>query len=436
MRVADFIRGHRAAIVAEWEVFAALMQPAASRVTPPEFREHVGELLDAAAADLDNSQSPAEQEQKSFGLGSARRMTAAAQAHADRRIQAGFRLAQVLAEYRALRAIVARLWEDADPGPSAANRRELTRFHEMVDEALAECVSRYMAQLGHYRDQFLGVLGHDLRNPLAAISMSATMLSRSKELSEKHAGAARRIVSASERMSRLVSDLLDLTRTRLGEGIPLVKRPSNLGNVCRQVVDEMAVAHPGRQIFLRCTDSDLSGTWDSDRLAQIITNLVANAFQHGDGLRPVTIRATSTASNGILTVHNYGKAIPPSSLKTIFDPMVRSSDGRDDAGPAGNLGLGLFIVRELVTAHDGRVLVTSNGPGGTTFTVLLPRYENSHRKPADSTEDRRQTLPAGGPLAASDDGRTAQGMLRRGSRRNPRRVTPKPAWPKTSMPGT
>jgi signal transduction histidine kinase len=299
-------------------------------------------------------------------------------------LQAGSHLAQVLAEYRALRASVVRLWEDACPRPSATNRRELTRFHEAVDQALTDSVNQYTAQLEQYRDQFLAILGHDLRNPLAAISMSAASLAWAEGLNERHAATARRIVNASGRMSRMVSDLLDLTRTRLGDGIPLVKRPANLGTLCREVLDELQATHPDRRLTLECTDSDLSGNWDSDRLAQIVSNLVENALQHGDASKPVTIRAASTDTTAILTVHNHGKAIPRTSLKTIFDPMVRLSGGEYDTRQKAHLGLGLFIVRELVVAHGGKVLVTSTD-GGTTFTALLPRYEKGEAKHAEAT---------------------------------------------------
>jgi signal transduction histidine kinase len=399
MRLAHFIRRHRATIIVEWSAFAATLHPDADGVSDPEFREHAAELLDAAADDLDSSQTPAEQKRKSMGLGTARRMTAVARTLAVRRMRAGFRLAQVLAEYRALRASVVRLWEASTPRLSSTTRRDLTRFHEAVDEAWTESVNSYTAQLDHYRDQFLAILGHDLRNPLGAIVISAASLARAKEWNERHAVAARRILSASDRMARLVSDLLDLTRTRLGKGIPVVKAPTSLETLCRQVVDEIQAAHPERRLILDCR-GDLSGTWDRDRLAQIIANLVANVLQHGDPAEAVTIRAVSSGRAAILTVHNQGTPIPSASLKTIFEPMVRLPDGQD-LGPSGSLGMGLFIVRELVKAHGGTVRVTSTAEGGTTFTVTLPRHEKRMRKPPRSAKPRGRRLTTVGPLSAA-----------------------------------
>jgi len=399
MRLAQFIRRHKAQIIAEWAAFAATMQPATDDGSEPEFAAEAAELLDAAAHDLESAQTAVEERRKSIGLGIARRMTAVARALAVRRMRAGIRLDQVLAEYRALRASVARLWVAATPRVSSTTRRDLTRFHEAVDEAWTESVNSYTAQLDHYRDQFLAILGHDLRNPLGAIAMSAASLARAEELNERHAAAAQRILNASARMNRMVRDLLDLTRTRLGKGIPVKKAPTSLDRLCSQVVDELQAAHPDRQLMLDC-HGDLTGTWDGDRLAQIISNLIANALQHGHAAKPVSIRVVSQGSEAILSVHNHGKPIPPTALKTIFEPMTRRSDEQDTSRSA-SLGLGLFIVRELVKAHGGTVRVTSTAQDGTTFTVTLPRLGKPLRKRPRATKQRGRSHAAAGPLSAA-----------------------------------
>jgi signal transduction histidine kinase len=293
-------------------------------------------------------------------------MREVAQVHAVARMRAGFRLDQLLSEYRALRASVIRLW-NADA--SEESRKDVTRFNEAVDEALTESVNRFSEKLDEYRDQFIAILGHDLRNPLGAILMSASYLASSEDLDDKHAKAGRRIRNAADRMNRMVSDLLDLTRTRLGQGISVNRRPIDLGTVCRRVVDELQAFHPDRQLAVAC-EGDLSGAWDEDRLAQVISNLVGNALQHGDTARETTVRAVAAGGHVVLTVHNFGEPIPETSFKTLFDPMVRSSD---HAGQPGSLGLGLFIVREIVNAHRGSITVASAEGTGTTFTVTLPR---------------------------------------------------------------
>jgi len=293
------------------------------------------------------------------------------------RMRSGFRVDQLLAEYRALRASVIRLWEKQTSSQlSEIDRGDMTRFNEAIDEALTESVSRFTEKVEEYREQFLAVLGHDLRNPLGAIKMTATFLARSDDLSEKHAKAASRIVNAAERANRIVGDLLDLTRTRLGQGITLEKRPAELGQVCRQVIEELEAFHPDRDLRLT-TEGDLRGEWDDGRLAQVVSNLVGNAIQHGDPTKPVTVRARPEEGSQdgpvVLTVHNCGPTIPEDAQKTIFDPLVRSSTGDDYFGQPRSLGLGLFIVRELVTAHGGTVAVHSSDADGTTFTVRMPR---------------------------------------------------------------
>lgn len=377
MRLSDFIAANYAAILADWEAFAATLTPAASGMTRQALRDHARQLLDAAVEDLRADQSPAEQKKKAQGLGTARRMYGVAQEHALARMRSGFRVDQLLAEYRALRASVIRLWErQALSQGDDVDRGDLTRFNEAIDEALTESVGRFTEKVEEYREQFLAVLGHDLRNPLGAIKMTATFLSRSDDLNERHAKAASRIVNAAERATRIVSDLLDLTRTRLGQGISLEKRPTNFEQVCRQVVDELEAFHPDRELRLT-SEGDLRGEWDEGRLAQIVSNLVGNALQHGDATKPVTVRARAEpGENGgqvVLTIHNCGPTIPEASLKAIFDPMVRSSTGGDYLGQPRSLGLGLFIVRELVSAHGGTVAVRSSDADGTTFTVQMPR---------------------------------------------------------------
>jgi signal transduction histidine kinase len=354
-------------------------------MTVPELRADAAELLTMVAKDLESPQTRREQRRKSKGRGTAHRMAAAARGHALRRLQAGFHLVQVHAEYRALRASVIRLWARSTR-PTLAARRDLIRFNEAIDEALFECLRQYVAEVDQYRDRFVGVLGHDLRNPLAAILMSATSLARAKETDDKALAIARRILGAAQRMDRMVTDLLDATRARLGEGLRIAKGPTDLGRLCREVIDELAVAHPRGRLILECGD-DLAGTWDSDRLEQIISNLVGNALQHGDPSKPVTVRAASRDRTATLTVHNHGRTIPGTTLGALLDPMARSPKMQSGPRAPANLGLGLFIVRELVNAHGGAVRVTSTEGDGTTFVVTLPRREDQRkRRPAGSAQ--------------------------------------------------
>jgi signal transduction histidine kinase len=169
----------------------------------------------------------------------------------------------------------------------------------------------------------------------------------------------------------MISDLLDLTRSQLGPGFPISPSAMDLKVVCRQVLDELEASHPALVLqFL--PSGDLRGEWDTERIAQLISNLAMNAVQHGDETLPITITARDEGDKICLAVHNGGPPIPPEDIGSIFEPMFSMKRGKRDTG----LGLGLFIVREIVKAHGGEVLATSSEEQGTTFTVRLPRHAN------------------------------------------------------------
>lgn len=313
MSFADFIRSNRERIIEEWEAFARTRLPAAAGMSKEVLRDHAGHLVDAVAADMELSQSPHEQEARSKGRGSEHRLDVVGETHAGLRVEAGFSVVQLVSEYRALRASVIRLWEESMPALPNAERTELTRFNEAIDQALTASLDRYTRKLGTYRDQSLGILGHDLRDPMGAIQTAATVLVRSEDLSAKHVKMASRILNSVTRMNRLVSDLLDLTRTRLGGGIPITPRPEDLGVICREVIEETRAHHPDRVVAFEPAGS-LRGEWDGDRLAQVVCNLVSNAIQHGSEDTPITVAARDEGEHVLLTIHNEGPRFrsPPS----------------------------------------------------------------------------------------------------------------------------
>lgn len=327
-------------------------------------RDHAGEILAAIVVDLECPQGNAAQTDKSQGRGEDHRMGAVGSVHAALRIESGFTLSQLVAEYRALRATVLRLFERA----GGTDLGQVTRFNEAIDAALAEATTRFMLVLNRTHDQFLAVLGHDLRTPLSAVLMSAALVARE---GGKGAGAAARIISSAERMRRMVNDLLDLTRTRLGAGIPIAPQQADLDVIGREVLSEFHAIHPDLSLEFH-SEGDLRGYWDPDRLAQVLSNLVGNALQHGQRNRPVEVGARGDAEEVFIDVHNEGSPIPDALLANIFEPMVRQARGSEGKG-ARSLGLGLHIVREVVLAHGGTVTVTSTASGGTTFSVRLPR---------------------------------------------------------------
>ncbi|WP_021781196.1 sensor histidine kinase [Myxococcus hansupus] len=229
-----------------------------------------------------------------------------------------------------------------------------------------------LSEEAEFRERFIGMLGHDLRNPLNAITLSARALSQRSLPVAQQQQCALRIESSAARMGTMISDILDLTRARLAGGIPLHLASVNLATVCRLVVEELATAHPDRRIDFDVVGRS-EGFWDADRLAQVLSNLVGNALEHGAPAAPVTLRCRDVDSYQVLEVHNPGEPIASQHLETLFDPFRRVGSERDKGHRRGGLGLGLFIVKQIVQAHGGAVCVCSSEAEGTTFTVKLPR---------------------------------------------------------------
>ncbi len=239
------------------------------------------------------------------------------------------------------------------------------------DVTEAHRLQEQRVQTLNFAEQFMGILGHDLRNPLQAIMMATALLIEQGRLGEKEVKRVRQIASSSRRMARMVDQLLDVTRARLGGGIAIERTRSDLVKSVVSVLDELAAAHPSLQLR-RVVPSELVGDWDSDRLEQVVSNLVGNAIQHGDLERPVTVTLSAVGGNRVvLDIHNEGAPIPESRFEELFAPWIRGAE--DVPRRTNGLGLGLFITREIAAAHGGTVGVTSSTEGGTHFVVTLPR---------------------------------------------------------------
>jgi signal transduction histidine kinase len=290
-------------------------------------------------------------------------MKASGRLHADDRIQHGFTFRSVLAEFRALRATVLRLYEDS----GASDLTDVRRFNEAIDEALTESMDRFAVQTDLFRDQFIGVLSHDLRTPLGAITTGATLLAVSEDNPQRRSRVVTRIMSSAQRMERMISDLLDLTRTRLGGSIPLKRRLADLQQVCEEAMMEIRAGQPDAVLHWQGS-GDLRGEWDADRLAQVVSNLVGNAIQHGGGT-PITLTGHEDRGSVTLGIHNGGPPIPSDVLPFVFEPLARGYG----EGTGRGIGLGLFIARAIVLAHGGDIQVSSSSGAGTTFTVALPK---------------------------------------------------------------
>jgi signal transduction histidine kinase len=375
MRLHDFILTHREKILAEWETFAASCSPASATMDVSALRDHASEMLTVIAKDLETYQSGRAQAQK--GRGEAPDTDpgpTAAEEHGAGRAVSGFTVEQMVAEYRALRASVLRLWTREQGELKSADIEDLTRFNEAIDQSLAESVSEFNENVEKAKEMFLAILGHDMRTPLGAIYTSAKFMLESGELNEQSRTLITRIASSATRTVHMVGDLLDFTRSRLGGGIPVKRSAMDLGRVLRDVVDEIAAAHPDRRITLD-SSGEQRGEWDGARISQVFVNLIGNAVEHGTAGETVTVAVSGEADEVTVTIHNQGKVIESEQLDGLFNPMKTrtSPHAVSSAGPTGNLGLGLYIAERIVDAHHGRIEVRSSPEAGTTFTVYLPR---------------------------------------------------------------
>lgn len=372
MPISTFIRANLPRIVSEWEAFAATLVPQGSTPTPLALRDHIKEILAFVANDIETKQSEAEQVEKSHGEKPRSAAPTAAEVHASLRHAGGFNLDQMVSEYRALRASVIKLWTAELKDVSRANLADMTRFNEAIDQALTESIRDYTDKLDRSRTLFLGILSHDLRNPLGAILMSAELTSKIGDLSERQAMLQAQIRDSSARASEIVSHLLDITRARLGSGIPICKEDMDMGFVSHQLVDEMKAMHPNQEFDLEVS-GELEGKWDRARMGQAMSNLLGNAVQYGFKGTPIRLQVKGGSKEIALTVHNEGVPIPPDAIATIFESLTRATPDNDSESSTVNLGLGLYITKEIIEAHGGTISVMSSEKAGTTFAATLPR---------------------------------------------------------------
>jgi signal transduction histidine kinase len=369
-RLADFIRSNTSDILAAWEAFAREL-PIAATMDVAALRDHARDMLDVIARDLETTQSESERADKSRGAqpketGSGQ---TAAGKHGFGRAESGFHVEVMIAEFRALRASVIRLWRARQERADAVDLEDLTRFNEAIDQAVAESVAQYMRQVETTRDRFLAVLGHDLRSPLSAIVTSTQFLQETADLTPDQQRLVGVMETSSARMKDLIKDLLDLAVTRLGDGMPTKREEMDIGVMLREVVDEALAASPEARIELECSGS-LAGSWDHARLSQAFSNLVGNALQHGSKTTPVRITAKGDHQEKVVVaVSNVGPPIPADRMGGIFGAMK----GNKGSGDRRHRGLGLYIVDKIIEAHGGAIEIRSSEGHGTTFTVSLPR---------------------------------------------------------------
>jgi signal transduction histidine kinase len=233
---------------------------------------------------------------------------------------------------------------------------------------VAEELAEEARQRAEFEQRLIGIVSHDLKNPIGAMMTLASLLLRLGKVDERQAESLSFIVSSGHRAIRLIRDLLDFSQSRTATGIPIEPRRVDFREVAQEIIDELQLTFPDRKLVAHL-NGDGQGDWDPDRLAQVMTNLGSNALQHSPRDTVVQISSQSDDQYVRFKVHNEG-SIDPSALPTLFEPFHRSK------GPAttGNVGLGLYITKCIVTVHRGTIEVASTPENGTTVTVVLPRY--------------------------------------------------------------
>jgi len=358
--LASILRRRSSEIAIRWEETVRQEVPALNQLSRAALVDHLPEFLDALASWIEGDVGEAFE---GFRI--------LAEGHALQRQTAGVELEHLTSEYAALRRVTLEALRGDGVSLGLVDAR--VRLNIGFDLAIHQAVHRYMSARDEVRERFVGILAHDLRDPLAAVAMSASFLADTR-LDTHQTQLVQRIVRGSERIERMINDVLDFTRGRLGSGIPVIPAAADMADICRGVVDEASGAR-GAAIGLEVS-GDLRGSWDVERVKQALSNLLSNAFHHGAG--GVVVRAWEREDRKMVftSVTNEGPVIPADAMSRLFDPFVRQQKTR-----SRGLGLGLFIVRQIALAHGGHVRVTST-EAGTTFTIEWPRI------PLEQTPDR------------------------------------------------
>jgi len=366
--LAEFIRVRKASILDEW--LADVRHLPSAHVQPTEkICDHIPDFIDRLADAV---------EREDVGAVTMRGLP---NLHAAVRVREGYDLRQVVAEYRSIRTVICRLYrEQGDISEESRPKlKPINTMNAVLDTAIADAVDQYSVDQGKAREMFIGMLGHDLREPLGTIAFSANvLLERLDGLDARTRKSAARIAASAKRMESMIRDLLDFARGRLDGGFPIVPVPLEVRALVTETVDEIRHSNPDREIV--CLARDASGAfdaqWDPDRVAQVMMNLLGNAIAHGRD--PIVVRVEDRSEWLAIEVANMGE-IPAAALPHLFLPFSppdaerrHGSTPQEPERRRGHLGLGLYIVSEIATAHGGKAEAES-GDGQTIFRVILPR---------------------------------------------------------------
>lgn len=280
-----------------------------------------------------------------------------------------FKLEQVGEALRALRGVVPALWK-----PEGANAyRELRQFHEAIDFAAGEAMSQHVLQVERTRSLFLGMLGHDLRTPLSAVRMACQYITRNDVSEERKAEAIDRINRCVDTMEGMIRDVLDFARSRLGKNMSIMKKPLDTGIACHEALADVRAAHPRCDFRFEAT-GNLEAAADLERLRQALHSLLDSAARNGMRGKPIVFTACGTGNDILFRVQCKAPPMSEDTLRTRFDPLAQLAivGASADGNPPADLGLELFIAREILRVHGGDVGISS-GEGATIFEARLPK---------------------------------------------------------------
>jgi signal transduction histidine kinase len=397
VRLADFILANLEPILVDWESFARSIWPKGAHADPAELRDEAGDILRLTAVDMQSGQTAVQRADKSRGQGlqegDGNELTQMSASHGRGRVVSGLELWAVVAEYRALRASVLRLWRESEPVPDLHDLDDVTRFNESIDQSLSHAVRSYAEQVERNRetlmaaeraarkeaeaanqakDLFLATLSHEMRTPLNAIVGWLNIL-RHEDGATKHFAEGLKVIERNTiAQAQLIDDLLDVSRIVSGK-LRVDFQPCELADVVNAGLNATRTAADARGISLhvRLDPAASTASCDRVRIQQVVWNLVSNAIKFTPKGGHVHVTLSREASGFQIQVTDTGQGISPDLLPHVFD-RFRQADSSPRRRFAG-LGLGLSIVKYIVEVHGGTVEATSPGEGkGSTFTVCLP----------------------------------------------------------------
>jgi len=412
--LSEIIRSQAESILEEWERFAETLGPAGRGLTREERRDAAVEILEKIVAAMESSAGSEELVRQAEGKRSPPRETReVAKQHASDRFLRHFALEQMTAEYRALRANVTRRWtEHLQNVGSAADVEQLTRFNAALDSSMSVAIRWYDRRLEEARhelwesdrakDEFLAILGHELRNPLAPLSTALQLLKQAEKKPELLRNLRLMMDRQLSHLLRLVDDLLDVSRIRRGE-IQLRSSPVDLRVVIEVALEqtEALIAERQHELVEQHSDEHLSVIGDLDRLTQVVANLLSNAAKYTSPGGTITLRSEVDDGFVVVRVRDTGFGVPPEQAESIFELFRQVPDHRSRTG-GGGLGVGLALSKRLVEMHGGTIRVESEGlHRGSEFIVRLP-VSRSERVEA-ALEGQEAPVPSRNVLVVDDN---------------------------------